>query len=793
MSSVADLLAAAERCQQAGNLVEAEALCRQALEMDPGHAAILRRLGAIEFQGGRYDAAERTVRRLLAATPADPALCVSLGTVLHRQGRAADALAAFQAALAVDAFNVAALIGSADAARIAGRFDDAVGAGRKAVAIAPSNAEACNILGAALQANGDTREALEWFEKAVAMAPDDARIQYNRGVALEELKRTDAALAAYRRAVTLDPRLAAARNNLGHLLTETGDDAPAIEHLQIAAGLEPDAVPIHNNLGKALYNIGRYDDARASFDRAVQIDPASADAVANIGAIERTLGQLDAALATLKRATELNPRLADAHANLGIVLRDLGRFNEAEAHLRRAIELRSDEPEFHVALALLLNDQGCHIEALACIRAALALRPDSVTVHRRRLGILLYHSETNPAVRFAECRAFGARFGRPPPTSRAPARRGGEPDRRLRIGYLSSDLRGDHPVARNLAPVFAAHDHARFEIVTYADVPAPDATTREFQRLSDAWRPILGHSDAEVADQVAADQVDILVVVAGRFDRNRPLVAAYRPAPIQVSFHDPATSGVDAIDYLIADAQLVPPAGTERFTERVVRLPRFYIHAPLDSAPPVGPLPMAAAGRPTFGCFNNPAKLSTECLAAWARVLSAVPAARLMLRFRNWYASTRLRERVTGVLAAHGVGAERLTLLEADTPGVPHLAVYNQVDVALDPFPFTGSTTTFESLWMGVPVVTLAGDTMVSRWSASMLGAVGLGALAAPTIAGYVDAAAALVADPGRLSVLRAGLRDELAASSLCDGRSRTRQLERLYRAMWRRYLAAKR
>jgi predicted O-linked N-acetylglucosamine transferase (SPINDLY family) len=294
-------------------------------------------------------------------------------------------------------------------------------------------------------------------------------------------------------------------------------------------------------------------------------------------------------------------------------------------------------------------------------------------------------------------------------------------------------------------------------------------------------------TDEDLARTIRDDRIDVLVILAGRFDQNRPLVAAYRAAPVQISFHDPGTSGLSDVDYLIADRFLAPPQGTERFTERVVRLPYFYVHEPLAAVPPVKPLPLLSAGGVTFGCFNNPAKLSDDCLALWARVLQEIPRARLLLKFRNWYQSAVLRQRIAAAFERGGVSTDRLTIVEADRPGVHHLEIYNEVDVALDPFPFTGSTTTFEALWMGVPVITLAGTNMISRWTTSMLHAARLEPLAAATPAAYIAATAELVSDSQRLAALRATLRPRIAASPLCDGQGRTRQLERIYRTVWRR------
>jgi len=790
MTSVAALIAEAQARHRARELPAAEALYREVLAEQPDHPGALRGLAAIEFERGRLQEAEAAIRRLMATEPADSALHMSLGVILRRSDQGEAAASAFEAALAIDPFHVDALIALADIRRALGQAGEAVKIAQKAVAIAPQNGEACNLLGASLQSSGRSDAALEWFEKAAAIKPDDARIQYNVAVALQDLRRRDESMAAYGRAIALDPQLMEAQNNLGLLLIESGDCLAAIERLRAAVELKPSSATVWNNLGKALHDAGRLDDALASFDHAIQIDQNYAEAHANKGAVLRVIGRLADALEELDRAISLNGNQADAHANRGIVLRDLGRLDEAYECLSRATDLRPDEPEFHLTMALLHNERAEHPQAEASARRALALDPASVTTHRRLLGILLYQA-MDEAERFAECRRFGERFKVEAPAHMRRRPAAGSPQRRLRVGYVSSDLRGDHPVARNLEPLFLNHDRSRFEIAVYADIAAPDATTRRFQSYVDAWRPIDGRRDPEVASLIRSDDIDILVLLAGRFDRNRPQIAAYRPARAHVSFHDPATSGLPHMDYLISDRVLSPRHGGERFTERVLRLPRFYLHAPLESAPPVRP--RRAAGRPVFGCFNNPAKLSADCLALWGRVLTAVPEAALHLKFRNWYRSEALRQRVVRALGEAGVGAERVVFGEDDRPGQHHLDAYNDIDVALDPFPFTGSTTTFEALWMGVPVISRAGATMVSRWSAAMLAAVGLLPLTAPAADDYVAAAAGLVRDPVRLAELRRDLRERVRHSGLCDGRARARQIERLYRAIWRRHGTAER
>jgi predicted O-linked N-acetylglucosamine transferase (SPINDLY family) len=353
------------------------------------------------------------------------------------------------------------------------------------------------------------------------------------------------------------------------------------------------------------------------------------------------------------------------------------------------------------------------------------------------------------------------------------------------VGWLSCDFR-NHPVARNLQPVFAGLDRRRFEAVCFADVPAPDATTEWFRGTAAAWHSTIGLDDGDVAKLIRSERIDIMVFIAGRFDTNRPQVASWRPAPVQVSFHDPATSGLATMDYLIADPVLAPPSRREYFTERVVRLPSYYIHAPLAGAPDPGPLPAASAGHVCFGSFNNPAKVNARTLAVWAEILRRLPDARLLLKYQNWFDSSLLRDRIYRQLGADV--ASRVDFCVARDRLEEHISLYRQIDIALDPFPFTGSTTTFEALSMGVPVVSLAGENMAARWSASILHALKLDELIGRTPEEYVTKAVALASDAARLAELRATLRARVAASPLCNGKLRARQMERLFRTFWRQW-----
>ncbi|HYH19087.1 MAG TPA: tetratricopeptide repeat protein [Azospirillum sp.] len=628
----------------------------------------------------------------------------------------------------------------------------------------------------------------------------------------------------YARIIGADPEQADAWHLYGVLAAQAGSLDAAERLIRRAVALVPDAPDHYGNLAKARRAAGRPATAERPYRAALRLRPDNGDALAFLTDLWHGDRRWDAALPALRSMAALDPGAPDAHLRLGVALNGLGRPAESEAALARAARLDPAGPATY-NLARLDTDRKEHARALARLRIAVAASPAHADAVHNLASVLLtlglvpaasawfaraaaleparadaawnvivaglYRPQPDAAARFAAYRTFAARFARPLHAAAPVHTNSPDPDRRLRVGYLSTDLRAFQPVTRNLLPVFAARDRDRFELFCYADVARPDATTARFRALCDGWRDVAGLDDRTVADMVRADGIDVLVVLAGHFDRNRPMVCAHRPAPVQVSHHDVATSGLEVMDALIADRVLVPPGTPERFTERPVRLPSYVIMAPPPESPEVGPPPMLRRGFATFGCFNNPAKVSDATLMLWARVLGAVPGARLRLKYQNLYGVPACLDRVLSVLGRAGVDPARVEVPVDGELGLrDHLALYRDVDVALDPFPFSGSTTTFEALWMGVPVVTWAQERMVSRWSASMLAALGLGRFVAATADEYVAIAARAAGAPDGLADLRAGLRPAVLASPLCDGPRMARNLERAYRALWRRWCA---
>ncbi len=593
----------------------------------------------------------------------------------------------------------------------------------------------------------------------------------------------DQALRLYRRILDADPLHVDALNLAGLALVQRGDFAGAAAFLARAIVVDPGFAEALNHFALVLLRTGQALPALRVLLRALAVKPLFAEAHANCGSAFFELREWRQAAACYDRALAIRPDYGDAHANRANALQMLGALDEARPGYRRSLVFRPDLAEAHSNLASLDQAEGDLPAAIDRFRRALALRPVP-WLHSNLLFCLSYDGRLSNEEFFAEFRRWEATYAAPVYPA-AVAAVDPDPDRRLRVGWISADFR-DHPVARNVAGLIERRDRVRREDILYASVRAEDATTERFRAAAGGWRNVLGMTDADVARQMRDDGLDILIVLAGHTGHNRLAVAAHRPAPLQVSFHDLATSGLSVMDAWITDPVLHPETTRELFTERLVRLPCFYLHEPPTDAPDPGPLPALSAGHITFGSCNNTSKHTPEVLALWAAVLKAVPNARLLLKYLNRYASLGLRRRIEEVFAGHGVDPRRIEFVTGDVGRRDQLAVLRRVDIALDPFPFNGSTTTFEALWMGVPVVTLAGERFLGRVGASVLHQIGLDDLVAGDREGYVERVATLAADRGRLSTLRATLRAKVAASPLCDVAAHATAFDAALRGLWR-------
>jgi protein O-GlcNAc transferase len=607
--------------------------------------------------------------------------------------------------------------------------------------------------------------------------------------------------SGYRRAVAIAPGYGSAHNCLGTLLAQLKRLPEAVASFQQALCSEPDNAEYHYNLGLAMNELGKHEAALLQFRQALRCKPDYPEAFNDLGNALVMAESLDEAVNSFQQALRLRPGFAQAHSNLAKALQSQGRLEEALQHCRQALRLKPDLAEAHHNLGFALLEHGHLSLALASFRQALAIQPDLEAAQWNYLFCLNYDPEADPDAVFAEhvrwgqkqlevasCQLSVARSQSPTSsetlTDNWQLTTDSFTDRRLRLGFVSPDLRL-HPLTRYFEPVLANLDRRQFDAFCYAEVKQPDAVTNRLQSLATAWRWTCRLADAEVAQTIRSDRIDILVDLAGHTRNSRLAVFAHKPAPVQATWLGYMnTTGLTTIDYRLTDRVLDPPGQPIRDTEELVRLPHgMCCFAPPADAPDVTALPAHDRGQVTFGSLNALFKLNNKVFDLWSRVLLAVPAARLLM-FHDKL-TTAAGENIRQEFAGRGVGSQRLVLRQGScAPG--YLGVYSEIDMGLDVFPCTGGVTTCEALWMGVPIVSLCGVRPAGRNSAALLARVGLADWAVGTPEQYVENAVRWANDLGSLADLRNGMRHRMMAT-ICDAKGFTRDLEEVFRALWRR------
>jgi len=654
---------------------------------------------------------------------------------------------------------------------------------QRILAKAPDHAEALNMLGVLNFQLGKGELALELIEKSITLAPSSADYYVNLGYVLVFQDKLDRAIEAYRKALALKPELFEAHYSLGLALFRSGQPEAAIGEYRLALALRPQDFAALHNLGIALRQFGRLDESVTALKQALAIQPDNCDALNNVAIALQNLGRFDDSVAALRAAIRHKPEQADSHNNLGNTLCFMGNVDEAIASFQRAIELAPKMPVFHNNLANAYKDVGELDRSIESYGRAVALDPNNAAIHGNWVYALHFHPDWDAPALFEQARRWNDRHAAPLASQILPHSNPPLPERRLRIGYISPDFRA-HPVARFLIPLIQHHDRDRFEIVCYCDVVTPDEVTAELARRAHLWRNIVGVADAQVAQLIRGDQIDILIDLTMHMSGNRLLVFARKPAPVQITYLAYcSTTGMDAMDYRITDPHLDPDPNPPYYRERSLYLPKSYwCYSPIDAGE-VGPPPAVGSGRVTFGCMNNYCKLSSRALETWMGILDAVPNSRLLLHSPDG----SHRQRVRDCLENHGIDPARLEFV-ASMPFSQYVEQYHRIDIALDPFPYCGGTTTCDGLWMGVPAVTLHGKTAVGRGGVSILQNVGLPELIAADERQYVQIAADLAADLPRLAELRASLRSRMRQSPLMDAAQFARDMESVYLQAWKNW-----
>jgi predicted O-linked N-acetylglucosamine transferase (SPINDLY family) len=653
--------------------------------------------------------------------------------------------------------------------------------------VAPDHADSHHLLGVLAFQTGRYDEAVARIRHALTLNPWADIYHSNLGAAYEARGQMAEALASFQQYLSLQPYLPEPYNAVGNVLLKLGRLQEAETHLRHALFLRPAFPEALNNLGNVLLLMGQPDQALANYRQAIQLRPDYPDPWNNAGTVLLDQGKPGEAVSHLRQALSLRPHYPEAYNNLGNAFKEQSQLDEAEANYREAVRLRPAYADALYNLALTLEVQGRVEESVVAHRQAIALQPDNARFHSGLLLPLHYLAEVPPQELFEEHRRWAERHASPLTAAAPTPPNGRDPERPLRVGYVSPDLH-EHPVALFLEPVLNFLDRSHFQVTCYSGVARPDAMTDRLRGRADAWRDTVGLADADLAELIRADQIDILVDLAGHTAGRRLLAFARKPAPVQVThFGYPNTTGLAAMDHRVTDPYADPPGQTEAFhTEELIRLPEVAWCYQPSPAPEVGPLPAVAAGRLTFGSLNKLAKVSPQSIALWARLLRAVPDAHLLLLTGvGSQTDQRLREQ----FRSHGIDGERLHLL-GRLPRDRYLEVYQRIDIVLDPFPYNGGVTTCDALWMGVPVITLSGNAYVSRQGVSLLSNVGLRDWIAETPEDYVALAVRWAKDLEGLGRLRSGLRQRMRLSPLGDGERFTQRLGEAYRLMWRSWCA---
>jgi len=640
--------------------------------------------------------------------------------------------------------------------------------------------------------------AAKHLQQALLLAPDDLNLIFRRAHCLQNGGEIESAIDAYEYLINIQPNLASVQNNLGNAYASSGKLDKALTCLQQVTKIEPGYPDGYANLGNVLHRLGRYEEAEAAVCDAIGLDAQNPTYWYNLGNVLQTMQRFDDAIRCYRRSIRFDGNFAGCFNNLGNIYRALGQYSNALPAFEKAVSLDSDSAETYANLGGLCSDAGEHALARKYYEKALLLDPDCISAFSNLLYLLNYVKDEPTVSLLDSSIEWGERFA---PTGRSrqhaenhavrgefTEEKGTSTNRScqptLRVGFVSPDFRR-HSVAFFFEALLDGNNPDTCEIICYSNVSLEDEITQRIKNKSNGWRSIVTLSDREAADLIKRDNIDVLVDLAGHTSGNRLQLFALRPAPVQVSWLGyPNTTGVTDIDYRITDSVADPVPHDAIHSERLVRLDSVFLcYRPDETAPPVAPLPMLENGYVTFGCFNNISKITDEVVQTWVSLLKNVPDSRLLVKSKL-FEDDQLRPRFESRFVDCGIAPERLELVGRTATFSEHMKSYEQVDIALDTFPYNGTTTTCESLWMGVPVLGVFGCSHRSRVTLSISQQIGLGSLIVDKPEKLVALASSLSHSSSTLIKLRAELRARLIRSDLCHSQRFAKSLESAFRRM---------
>ena len=768
---------------------EAVAMARMAVVFHRDMARAHHALGMSLMKVSKFADAVAAFGEASRLDPAAVDTWINRGVALKETGDLVGAEADYRRALGLAPRDPVIHNNLANTLIVANRVQEAIALYRSAVALDPTYIDAKANLGLALRDAGDTPAALTLFEQAVIEHPTHAVLLNAYGNTLRQDGRIDDAIGVLQRAIDFTPTYAEAHNNLGLAYAVKNRLEPAAVHLKCAAELRPDMAVISNNYGVVLLRLFRFAEAAVTLTNAVARQSNYDEALVNLGVAQYMQGNSDQAINAFRSVLERNPDNGFAHYSLGVAYLEDQRLTEAEEEIRRALALDPKNPMALNTLGVLLLEQHSVTEARAAMREAARANTLSAPVFQSNYAFAsLYEPDVSNAEILEIHKEYGRRFASSEPDPAKPHANVRDTGRKLKLGYMSPDFRA-HSVAFFFEALLEKHDRSRFEITLYSDTTRTDKITDAMRAGADHWVETGGLTDDVFAKRIAADGIDILVNLGGHTSGNRLPVCALKPAPVQIEYLGyPDTSGVPAMDYRITDGRADPEGEAERWcTEKIIRLPDcFHVYRPAGKPPEPAPAPHLAKGYVTFASFNVLPKVTSPAIAAWSTILKAVPTARFYIKCKQMR-DPRVQARIRDEFAAHGIDPTRIDMA-AFVPSVrEHLERYGQVDLALDTFPYNGTTTTCESIYMGVPVLTLRGNNHRGRVGLSLLTALGLEKeFVADNVDDYIARAIDWGRDLSRLASLRGELRPRLEKSPLRDEVKFVHDLEAAYREAWK-------
>ncbi|KAG5126377.1 hypothetical protein JHK82_027212 [Glycine max] len=785
--------------------VDALALYERVLESDGGNVEALVGKGiCLQMQNmGRL--AFESFAEAIRMDPQNACALTHCGILYKDEGCLVEAAESYQKALQVDpSYKAAAeclaivLTDIGTNIKLAGNTQEGIQKYFEALKIDPHYAPAYYNLGVVYSEMMQYDMALTFYEKAASERPMYAEAYCNMGVIYKNRGDLEAAITCYERCLAVSPNFEIAKNNMAIALTDLGTKVKLEGDINRGVAFYKKALHYNWHYADAMYNLGvaygemlKFDMAIVFYELAFHFNPHCAEACNNLGVIYKDRDNLDKAVECYQLALGIKPNFSQSLNNLGVVYTVQGKMDAAASMIEKAIIANPTYAEAYNNLGVLYRDAGDISLAINAYEQCLKIDPDSRNAGQNRLLAMNYIDEGNDDKLFEAHRDWGRRFMRlyPQFTSWDNSK---DPERPLVIGYVSPDY-FTHSVSYFIEAPLVYHDYTNYKVIVYSAVVKADAKTIRFRekvlKKGGIWKDIYGTDEKKVADMVRQDQVDILIELTGHTANNKLGMLACRPAPVQVTWIGyPNTTGLPTIDYRITDSRADPPETKQKHVEELVRLPdSFLCYTPSPEAGPVCPTPALSNGFVTFGSFNNLAKITPKVLQVWAKILCAIPNSRLVVKCKPFCCDS-VRQRFLSTLEKLGLEPLRVDLLPLILLNHDHMQAYSLMDISLDTFPYAGTTTTCESLYMGVPCVTMAGSVHAHNVGVSLLSKVGLGNLIAKNEDEYVKLALKLASDISALQNLRMSLRELMSKSPLCDGAKFIRGLESTYRQMWRRY-----